>query len=195
MDRIIDFKKRHKGNINIKKPIMFATLGYPGSGKTFFSRRFSKDFGLFHLNSDWLRSEIFPNPKYTVQENATVFRIMDFIAEELLRCGISVIYDANSTREVFRKRLRQMAKRQKANYLLLWFKTPVETALKRIKKRGMLKSELAKRYHKAIDDSVLFQIKNEEEEPRKEPCVILKAESYQKQKGAVIKFLCEQSEF
>jgi len=189
MDRITSFKRCHKGSRNIKKPILFTTFGYPGSGKTFFSRRFSKDFGLFHLNSDWLRSEIFPKPSYTAMENTTVFRIMDFIAEELLQCGASVIYDANSTKRIYRKHLQQIAKKQKANYLLLWFKTPVETALKRIRKRGMLKSGLMKRYHKVIDDSVLFQIKNEEEEPRKESYVVLEAKSYQKQREAVIKFL------
>ncbi len=189
MDGIIDFKKRHKININTKKPILFATLGYPGSGKTFFSRRFSRDFGLFHLNSDWLRSEIFPKPGYTAAENAAVFRIMDFIAEELLQRGMSVIYDANSTKRIYRKRLQQTAKKRKADYLLLWFKTPVETALKRIKKRGMLKSGPMKRYHKAIDDSVLFQIKNEEEGPRNESHIILKPESYQKQKETVVEFL------
>jgi hypothetical protein len=177
------------GNGNVKKPVLFATLGHPGSGKTFFSRRFSKDFGLFHLNSDWLRSEIFPKPSYSAAENAAVFRIMDFIAEELLRCGVSVIYDANSTKRAYRKHLRQIAKKRKADYLLLWFKTPVELALKRIRKRNMLKSESMKRYHKAIDDSVLFEIRNEEEEPHKEPYIVLEAESYQKQRESVVKFL------
>lgn len=79
----------------MKKLILFATLGFPGSGKTFFSARFAKDFKIFHLNSDRVRSEIFPKPNYTAEENTAVFRTMDFIAEELLRIGISVIYDAN----------------------------------------------------------------------------------------------------
>lgn len=172
-----------------KKPILFATLGYPGSGKTFFSRRFAKDFNLFHLNSDRLRLEMFSNPKYTIAENASVFRTMDFIADELLQRGISVIYDANSTKRIYRKRLQQIAKKRKAKYILLWFKTPVTTALKRIKKRSELRSELMKKYHKAIDDSVLFRIKSEEEEPRREPHIIIEAESFNKQKHKVVKMI------
>lgn len=176
-------------NKSIKKPILFATLGFPGSGKTFFSRRFAKEFGLFHLNSDRLRAEIFPKPEYTAEEFASVFRTMDYIAEELLRCGVSAIYDANLTKRIYRQKLQKMAKKQKAGYLLLWFKTPAATALKRIKKRGMLKSELLKRYHIPLGESVLFKIKKEEEEPPKEPYIVLEAGTYGEQRNIVKKFL------
>lgn len=173
----------------MKKPILFATLGYPGSGKTFFARKFAKELGLFHLNSDRLRSDIFPKPSYTVAENAAVFRNMDYIADELLQRGMSVIYDANSTKRIYRKRLQRIVKKRGAEYVLLWFKTPVEVALGRIRKRDKIKSEIMKRYQKVIDDSVLFLIKKEEEEPDKEPHVVLEPGSYQKQKNTVINFL------
>ena len=173
----------------MEKPILFTTLGYPGSGKTFFARRFAKDLGLFHLNSDKLRLEIFPEPSYDDTENSVVFRMMDYIADELLRRGVSVIYDANSTKRIYRKRLQRIAKKRKAGYLLLWFQAPVETAINRVRKRSELKSEIMKRYHRAISDSVLFQIKAEEEQPLREPCVILGINSYQKQKEMVSKFL------
>lgn len=173
----------------MKKPILFATLGYPGSGKTFFSRRFAKDFGLFHLSSDRLRSEIFPEPSYTTVENSIVFRAMDYIADELLQNNVSVIYDANSTKIIYRKRLQQIAKKRKANYLLLWFKIPTEIALRRLKKRSSLKSNLMKRYQKTINDSVLFHIKAEEEKPVREKHVVLEVGSYQRQKELIVKFL------
>lgn len=172
-----------------KKPILIATLGYPGSGKTFFSRRFAKEFDFFHLNSDFLRSEIFPKPNYSKEENISVLRTRNFITEELLRKGINVIYDANLTKKIYRKDLQRIARRQKADYLLLWFKTPVEMALSRIKKRRGYKSELMKRYHIALDENILFKIKNEEEYPTKEPYVILEVGSYRKQKEIVLKFM------
>lgn len=167
-----------------KKPILFVTLGYPGSGKTFFSRRFAKDFECFHLNSDRLRLEIFPKPNYILSEHTTVFRVMDFLAGELLQRGISVIYDANVTKRIHRKRLLKIATKNQADFLLLWFKTPVKVALKRNKKRGS----------EAVDDSVLFRIKAEEEVPDKEPHVVLEPTSYQKQKDSVINFLKNKKE-
>mgnify|MGYP001589967428 CR=1 FL=1 len=172
-----------------KKPVLIATLGYPGSGKTFFSRRFAKEFGFFHINSDLLRSEIFPKPNYSEEENASVLRTRNFITEELLRKGVSVIHDANLTKKIYRKNLQQIAKRQKADYLLLWFKTSVETSLNRLKKRRIYKSEIMKRYHIALDDHVLFKIKDQEEYPVKEPHVVLEVNPYQKQKEIVLEFM------
>lgn len=62
-------------------------------------------------------------------------------------------------------------------------------ALSRIKKRRRYKSELMKRYHIALDEHVLFKIKNEEECPTKEPYVVLEVNPYQRQKEIVLKFL------
>lgn len=72
------------GHRGVKKPILFTTLGYTGSGKTFFARRFARDFGLFHFNSDRVRSEIYSVEKHMREEDNTVLRVMDFIADELL---------------------------------------------------------------------------------------------------------------
>ena len=156
-----------------KKAILLATLGFPGSGKTFFSRRFAKERGFFHLNSDRVRGEIFSTPVYNKKENDAVFRAMDYIAEELLSRGVSVIYDANSTRRAYRRDLQRLARKQQAGYLLLWFRTPVNVAIKRIKKRNELKRELLKKYHQPIDLAVLFRIRRHIEEPKAEPYLAL----------------------
>ena len=128
--------------LETNRSIFFITLGYPGSGKTFFARKFAKDMKLFHLNSDRIRLLIFPNPKFSSEEHPIVFGAMDYLANEVLKCGVSVIYDANSTLRIYRKCLQQLARKNNAKYLLLWFQTPVKTALMRIEKRGKLKSEL-----------------------------------------------------
>lgn len=158
------------------QPYLLATLGYPGSGKTYFSERFTKEYGFFHLNSDIVRLTLFPKPKYNPEESAIVFRMMDFLAGAFLSCGISIIYDANSTKRVYRERLQKIAKKHGADYLLLRFMTPLPLALKRIKKRRELRSELKKRYYRPIDDKVLFEIKAEMEEPKKEPFIIINGE-------------------
>lgn len=175
---------------NIKSPILFGVLGHPGSGKTFFSRRFAKEFGFYHLNSDRTRSEVILNPKYTIAENAGFFRIMDFIAGEFLQQGTSVIYDANSTKIIYRKRLQKIAKKRNARYMLIWIQAPVDLALKRIKRRIELKSKLIRQYYKPIDESVLLRLKDEQENPHREPHIVIGGElPYHKQKEAVIKFL------
>ena len=174
----------------MKKPILFATLGYPGSGKTFFSRHFSKETKFFHLNSDYLRSELFPKPIYSAEETNSLFKAMDYIASALLSKGVSVVYDANSTRIVYRKRLQNIAKKNNARYVLLWFKTPVEIALQRIKKRSELKSHLMKKYHRPLEDWVLYKLKDEEEYPVKEMHIVLDSKlSYKEKRDIVLMFI------
>ena len=156
-----------------KRLFLLATLGYPGSGKTHFSERFSKESDFFHLNSDIVRLTLFPKPKYDPPESAIVFRMMDFLAGAFLNAGVSVIYDANSTKIAYRERLRRIAKKNGAQYLLLRFMTPLPVALARIKKRRALRSELKKRYYRPIDDGVLFEIRAEMEEPKKESFLVI----------------------
>lgn len=173
-----------------EKPILLATLGFPGSGKTFFARRFAKEYHIFHLNSDRVRLEIFPKPKYNQKENDAVFRAMDFIAEELLSLGVSVLYDANSTKRAYRRRFQQTAKHYKADFLLLWFQTSVDDALRRVEKRKKLKSEFLKKYHLPLRQSVFFRLRNAIEEPQKEPFVTIDGmQSYKEQKNTVLKAL------
>jgi predicted kinase len=177
-----------------RKVFLVATLGYPGSGKTYFSERFAKNHSFFHLNSDIIRLTMFPEPTYNPFESGVVFRMMDFLAGAFLSSGVSVIYDANSTLRIYRKRLQQIAKKRGACYLLLRFKTPLPVALKRLKKRRALKSESKKRYYRPIDDKVLFDIKGEMEEPRNEHFIIVDGESpYQETEKMVLKELKEFS--
>ncbi len=158
----------------MKKPTLFATLGFPGSGKTYFSERFAKEFKLFHLNSDRLRLDMIENPKYTSQEHRQVFTVMDYITDHLLAAGISVIYDANSTKRAYRNRLRKIARINKANYLLIHIKTPVATAEKRLEKRKLIKSSAKQKYYRPIEKEVLHGIRKETEEPLPtEPHVVI----------------------
>lgn len=114
---------------------LFVTLGYPGSGKSYFSERLAKDIGAFHLNSDKVRADMFTNPAYTREEHEAVFKMMDHRCEELLSKGISVIYDANNNRRSKRKELQALADKYSAKYLLLYFKTPIEIAKERNEQR------------------------------------------------------------
>lgn len=173
----------------MKKPTLLTTLGFPGSGKTFFSRRFATEHNFFHLNSDIFRHTMFPNPEFTIKENGSVFRTMDLLAEELLKMGVNVLYDSNLTKREYRRRLERIAKKYKARYTLLWFKIPAETAIQRLSKRNKLKSRELQRYHRPVENKVLFAIKEQEELPKKESYVIVPPLSYKEQRILVVNYL------
>lgn len=172
-------------------PMLFATLGYPGSGKTHFSRKFAREFHLLHLNSDRIRKSMFKKPKYNWYENQLVFGVMDAIVEEALAAGVGVIYDANSTLKEYRKHLRGVAKEHSASFFLLWFQIPATTAKKRLGIRKRCTTKVCALYHPPFPLEKFELLRAKIEEPKKtEPHIIINgADTYAKQKKVLLNAL------
>lgn len=148
-----------------KKPLLITTLGYPGSGKTYFSERLAQEFNLFHINSDKIRFEIFNNPTFSKEEHHVVFSFIDWITQELLSKGVSVIVDANHNKYINRVKFLKFANKLKARHILIHIKTPVDVAEKRLIKRRSVKNTEKKKYYRPLELSVLHTLKNEIEYP------------------------------
>jgi len=148
-----------------KKPLLVITLGYPGSGKTYFSERLAKEFNLFHINSDKIRYEIFSNPTFSKEEHYVVFSFIDWLTQELLRKGVSVVVDANHNKYINRVKFLKFASKLKAQHVLVHIKTPVDVAEKRLIKRRNIKNAEKKKYYRPLELSVLHTLKNEIEYP------------------------------
>ncbi len=171
------------------QPILYLTFGHPGSGKTYFSSRLARDLGLFHLNGDRLRQELFEQPSYTLQETKSVFRVMDYVAEELLKRGMSVIYDGNMNKREFRDRVASVAKRAGAQYRLVWVKTPVALSTVRLRDRHAQAPIAEKKYYTDPPADVVRRIIEESEEPAqdREPHIVIDgALDYDRQKSAIL---------
>jgi predicted kinase len=117
------------------KPLLILLYGFPGAGKTFFSRQLCDHIQAAHVHSDRIRSELFDQPRYDKEENMVVSQLMDYMTEEFLRAGLSVIYDANAMRLAQRRNLRDMARRAGAIPLLVWFQIDIDSAFMRATKR------------------------------------------------------------
>jgi len=66
-----------------KKPMILATLGHPGSGKTYFSERLAEERGYFHLSADKLRLMMFEKPTYKKEEHLKLYGFIDGLVFEL----------------------------------------------------------------------------------------------------------------
>lgn len=117
------------------KPFLMMLYGYPGAGKSYFARQFCENVHATHLQADRIRSELFNDPQYTKQENDIVAQLMNYMASEFLSAGLSVVYDTNSIRTSQRNSLRQLAKVNHAQPVLVWFQMDAETAYSRNQKR------------------------------------------------------------
>jgi len=119
----------------LSKPVIICLYGYPGSGKTYVARHLIDSIQIAHVNSDRIRAELFQTPRYDTQENSVVTHLMNYLTEELLSAGVSVIYDTSVMRTAQRRKLRELAQRFKAEFLLIWIQIDSESAFGRTQNR------------------------------------------------------------
>lgn len=123
------------------RPALICLYGYPGSGKTYVARNLTDEIQLAHVNSDRIRNELFQEPRYDPQENAIVSHLMDYMSEEFLNSGVSIVYDTNALRLAQRRRLREVARKHNAAYILIWIQIDLETAFSRTQQRDRRTSD------------------------------------------------------
>ncbi len=133
----------------LTRPVLIVMYGFPGSGKTFFSRQFASEISAANINGDLLRNEFFVEPTYDKDENDTVDHLSLFMATQFLETGVSVVYDASSSKRSERKILRDIALRAKAEFLVVWLQIDTESAFTRVNKRD--RRRVDDRYNRELD--------------------------------------------
>jgi len=121
--------------ISIFKPVLICLYGYPGSGKSYVARNLEDVLEAARVSADRIRHELFSRPRYDAQENAVVTHLMNYMAEEFLRAGVSVVYDTNAMRSGQRRHLRTLARKHHADHLLVWLQIDADNAFGRTQKR------------------------------------------------------------
>lgn len=173
----------------LNKPTLILLYGFPGAGKTFLARQLCEDIQAAHVQAERIRYELFEEPRFDKQENDVVSHLTDYMAEEFLNAGISVVYDINAARVGQRRLLRELARKSKAHCVLIWLQIDVEGAFVRAHKRDRRKAD--DKYSMALDrttfDSLAGQMQNPE--PTEDFMVISGKHTYHTQRSAVIKKL------
>jgi len=123
------------------KPLLIMLYGFPGAGKSYFARQLAESLHAAHIQGDRIRSELFENPRYDKEENEVITHLMNYMAEEFLAAGMSVIYDTNALRASQRRELRDMARKAHAEHVLIWLQIDVESAFTRIAKRDRRRAD------------------------------------------------------
>jgi predicted kinase len=112
---------------------LFLMLGYPGSGKSHFSKQLAKKIKAIRLNSDHLRKHIFDKPEehHSTDDHPIVFGSLAYAAREALSAGHSVVCDANYNFLKDRQKYAKIAQQLSADAITIWIKTPLEMAIER----------------------------------------------------------------
>lgn len=177
--------------IELNKPTLIMLYGFPGAGKTHFARQFCTDVQAAHLQSDRIRGELFEEPRYDKQENEIVAHLMDYMAEEFLKAGVTVVYDTNAMRLAQRRNLRDMARKAHANHILIWLQIDPESGLQRLKSRDRRKAD--DKYAMPYDrDSFRSYIASMQNPAQTEDYIVISGKhTYSTQRSAVIKRMYE----
>lgn len=123
------------------KPFLLMFYGFPGAGKTYFARQFCETVQAAHLQADRIRGELFESPQHDKQENEIITQLMDYMTEEFLSAGLSVAYDASAMRAKQRHTLRELARKNNAKTVLVWFQMDPDTAFIRNTKRDRRRAD------------------------------------------------------
>jgi predicted kinase len=144
------------------KPFLLMLYGFPGAGKTYFARQLSENIQAAHLQADRIRSELFEEPRHDKRENEIVSQLMNYMAEEFLAAGVSVVYDVNALRARQRHDLRALARRGGAKPLLIWFQMDQDTAFARNVKRDRRRADdkYATKWDRTSFESVIGGMQN-----------------------------------
>jgi predicted kinase len=175
--------------LRLIKPTLIMLYGFPGSGKTYFARQLSESIQAAHVQGDRIRYELFEEPRYDKQENEVVSHLMEYMAGEFLNAGISVIYDTNVMRMGQRRNLRDMARKSKAQPLLIWLQVDPESAFNRTVKRDRRKSD--DKYAMPLDRATFDKMSGYMQNPNntEDYIVISGKHTFSTQQSAVMKKL------
>ena len=171
--------------IVLSKPALICLYGFPGSGKSYLARNLTEQIQLANVSSDRIRNELFETPRYDAQENAVVAHLMDYMTEEFLNSGVSVVYDTNALRASQRRKMRELARKHKAAYILIWLQIDIDSAFSRTQDRDRRTSDdkFAEPQTKNTFDRQISGMQN----PQGEDYIVISGKhTFTTQKGAVI---------
>lgn len=174
----------------ITHPVVIYMYGLPGSGKSFIARQLSESLGLAHVSSDRIRYELFEEPRHDKTEHQLVTNLMNFMTEQFLTAGVSVVYDASVSRLADRRALRDITRRFGAKELMVWIQVDAETAFNRSHNRDKRKAD--DKYAAALEQNTFDQYMRIMQNPQDENYVVVSGKHlFNSQKTTIVRRLLE----
>lgn len=126
---------------NTAKPLLLVTVGLPGSGKSFFARRFADTFGAPLISFDEIRDGLFEQQSYSNDEDYIVARVAGLQLRELIKTKKTIVIDGGHNPKVSREELSRVARTAGYTTLVIWIQADERIAKSRAMKRRQNKDD------------------------------------------------------
>jgi predicted kinase len=170
-------------SVQLNQRVIFLVIGYPGAGKSYFSRQFAELTDSIHLSEDRLRYELFGEPTYEKSEDEVVGRIRDYLLEELVKSEKSIIIDADIDK-AGRKLLKEQLRATKSPVITIWVQTDLETSFGRASSRDRRQTD--DKYTSSMTFETFDRIQRAFKRPEREEAIVISGKHLFKTQAASV---------
>lgn len=121
-------------SLSLNKPHLIIMVGIPGSGKSFFAEHFADTFKAPIVSFERLRKELFLSPTLNKSEDEIINRVANYMLDEVLKTGRTVVYDGQTSLRVDRELIVKKTRNAGYEPLFVWVQTELTEAKKRATK-------------------------------------------------------------
>ncbi len=170
---------------SLNHQLLFLTVGYPGAGKSHVARKLAEDLMITRVSADRIRYELFESPQYSRDEDAIVFSIFDYMTDELLKAGQSVICDGDFSLRKSRRLKYELARSYQTKPVVIWVQTDIDTAKARSMSRDGRKTD--DKYSPSLNDETFDRLLQKFKAPNREPIIVVSGKhAYKIQKRNIL---------
>ncbi len=128
---------KHMKSLSLSKPHIIVMVGVPGAGKSFFAEHFSETFSAPLVSWNNIRAELFNEPTYSKDEDEIVERVALHMLAQLVKTGVTVLYESNAQSQSHRQELVRTAKAAGYESIFVWVQIDATSAKSRALKNGL----------------------------------------------------------
>lgn len=130
-------------SLSLSQPHAIIMVGLPGSGKTFFAKKFADTFNAPYVSHDTIQSTLH-------LEKEAVSKVADYMISELLKTKHSIVIEGSANTRAERTELAKTLRNEGYQPLFVWVQTDSETSkarsLKTKQRNEQEHEQLAKRF-------------------------------------------------